>query len=171
MVSIQTTINGWVELLIRHGADVDSTDDVSAPSSLMPHISPSCCNILATLGYLPNYVLWAVWPFALYILLFILRATHLIHILQDGYTPLHRVTWFNRMEIAELLIGHGANVNIKNNVGTSSIFKCDTSMALYYNDYFINLRFYDKPMVWYMACVLFFLLERSEIVINLIHVL
>ena len=51
------------------------------------------------------------------------------------------------MEIAELLIGHGANVNIKNNVGTSSILKYDISMALYYNDYFINLRFYDKPMV------------------------
>ena len=43
---------------------------------------------------------------------------NLIHLLQNGYTPLHKTVEWDAIAVAELLIRHGADVNSKNKVFT-----------------------------------------------------
>ena len=56
--------------------------------------------------------------------------------LQDGYTPLHASASQNNIEVAELLIRHGANVNSKDYVSTPPIPISDVSPS-HYNYYYI----------------------------------
>ena len=68
---------------------------------------------------------------------------NLIHILQNGNTPLHLSAGNNSREVAELLIRHGADVDSKDKVITSSIPISDISPSHYNNGYIIYLIFYE----------------------------
>ena len=123
------------ELLISHGADVNSGDDISTPPIPISGVSPSHNN-----NYYVIYLIFYEQSMISHLVIYIMNIDdlifiNLIHIFQFEYTPLHVSAENNNREVAELLIRHGANVNSKDYVSIPSIPISDISPS-HYNNYY-----------------------------------